>query len=89
MSGRKTVKGPGLLRVSTRPAALTAATRVLWIGELAAFSTMVLGGVHGGAAYIWILLGTGADGGDGQSGYGQGCEECLLHLSLSFVIHNF
>src|SRR5277367_6448112 len=42
--GAKTVKGPGLLRVSTRPAALTAATRVLWIGELAAFSTMVLVG---------------------------------------------
>src|ERR1700728_1788146 len=42
--GAKTVKGPGLLRVSTRPAALTAATRVLWIGELTAFSTMVLEG---------------------------------------------
>src|SRR5882762_326567 len=40
--GAKTVKGPALLRVSTRPPALTAATRVLWIGELTAFSTMVL-----------------------------------------------
>ena len=42
--GAKTVKGPGLLRVSTKPPALTAATRVLWIGELTAFSTMVLVG---------------------------------------------
>src|ERR1700729_766562 len=42
--GAKTVKGPGLLSVSTRPPALTAATRVLWIGELTAFSTMVLVG---------------------------------------------
>ena len=40
--GAKTVKGPGLLSVSTRPPALTAATRVLLIGELTAFSTMVL-----------------------------------------------
>src|SRR6202035_3623953 len=40
--GAKTVNGPGLLRVSTRPPALTAATRVLLIGELTAFSTMVL-----------------------------------------------
>src|SRR5665213_3451006 len=42
--GAKTVKGPGPLSVSTRPAALTAATSVVWIGEFTAFSTMVLDG---------------------------------------------
>ena len=42
--GAKTVKGPGLLSVSTRPPAFTAATRVVWMGELAAFCTMVLVG---------------------------------------------
>src|ERR1700684_147458 len=42
--GAKTVKGPGPDRVSTRPAALTAATRVVWSFELTAFWTMVLVG---------------------------------------------
>ena len=40
--GAKTVNGPGEESVSTRPAALTAATRVVWMGELIAFCTMVL-----------------------------------------------
>ena len=53
--GAKTVKGPGELSVSTRPAALTAATRVVWIGELTAFSTMVLVGIHGCAADHGVL----------------------------------
>jgi hypothetical protein len=42
--GANTVNGPLLLRVSTSPAALTAATRVVWSFELTAFSTMVFVG---------------------------------------------
>src|SRR6478609_2746783 len=38
--GAKTVNGPGPDRVSTRPAAFTAATSVLWSRELTAFWTM-------------------------------------------------
>ena len=47
-----------------------------------------LGGVHGGAADGWVFLRMGAEGGDGQSGYGQSGEECLLHCRypLSFMI---
>ena len=40
--GAKTVNGPGPWRVSTRPAAFTAATSVVWSFEAAAFSTMFL-----------------------------------------------
>src|SRR5438270_4028939 len=40
--GAKTVNGPGLDSVSTRPAALTAATSVVWSFELSAFWTIVL-----------------------------------------------
>ena len=39
--GAKTVKGPGLLRASTRPAALTAVTRVLNEPAETAVSTML------------------------------------------------
>src|SRR5437868_11593022 len=42
--GAKTVNGPGLFSVSTRPAAFTAATRVVWSAELTALSTMSLVG---------------------------------------------
>src|SRR6478735_2628384 len=42
--GANTVNGPGLLSVSTRPAALTAATSVVWSLELTALSTMSLVG---------------------------------------------
>src|SRR6266436_2681006 len=42
--GAKTVNGPLLLSVSTRPAALTAATRVVWSAEFIAFETIVLVG---------------------------------------------
>src|ERR1019366_1952465 len=38
--GAKTVNGPGPSRVSTRPAALTAATRVVWSLEFRAFATI-------------------------------------------------
>jgi hypothetical protein len=38
--GANTVKGPLLFKVSTSPAALTAATRVVWSAELTALSTM-------------------------------------------------
>src|SRR5258708_32582496 len=42
--GAKTVNGPLLLSVSTRPAALTAATRVVWSVEFIALETIVLVG---------------------------------------------
>jgi hypothetical protein len=45
--GAKTVKGPGLESVSTRSAALTAATSVVWSFELTAFWTMVFEGYMG------------------------------------------
>ena len=40
--GANTVKGPAPFSVSTRPAALTAATRVVWSFELTALATIVL-----------------------------------------------
>src|SRR5690606_8944109 len=40
--GAKTVKGPSPCSVSTRSAALTAATSVVWSAEFIAFSTMFL-----------------------------------------------
>src|SRR5438309_12045346 len=42
--GANTVKGPAPESVSTRPAALTAATSVVWSFELTAFWTIVLVG---------------------------------------------
>src|SRR5208283_2238375 len=42
--GANTVNGPALSRVSTSPAAFTAATSVVWSCELTAFSTMFLVG---------------------------------------------
>src|SRR5476651_1842263 len=42
--GANTVNGPLLCRVSTRPAALTAATSVVWSLEFTAFSTIFLEG---------------------------------------------
>ena len=64
--GAKTVKGPGPSRVSTRPAALTAATRVLWMGELTAFATMVLLGYMGApptvGSFIWAEAAMERDG---------------------------
>ena len=42
--GANTVNGPLLSRVSTRPAAFTAATSVVWSFELTAFWTMFLEG---------------------------------------------
>src|ERR1700722_20664794 len=53
--GAKTVKGPAPLRVSTRPAALTAATRVVWSLELMAFWTMVLVGYISAPPTITVL----------------------------------
>src|SRR6267154_3868327 len=40
--GAKTVNGPLPLSVSTSPAALTAATRVVWSAEFTALATIVL-----------------------------------------------
>src|SRR4030088_1821941 len=42
--GAKTVNGPLLWSVSTRPAALTAATRVVWSAEFIALPTIVFVG---------------------------------------------
>src|SRR5215217_698218 len=42
LTGARTVKGPAPDRVSTRPAALTAATSVVWSAEFTAFSMMFL-----------------------------------------------
>src|SRR5437016_5751539 len=42
--GAKTVNGPLLLSVSTKPAALTAAIRVVWSAEFIALKTIVLVG---------------------------------------------
>jgi hypothetical protein len=55
--GAKTVKGPGPCRVSTRPAALTAATSVVWSLELTAFWIMFLEGYMGEppTVTVWSL----------------------------------
>src|ERR1700722_16703714 len=42
--GANTVNGPGPFSVSTRPAAFTAATSVVWSAEFTALATMVLDG---------------------------------------------
>ena len=61
--GAKTVKGPGVFKVSTRPAALTAATNVVWSFELTALSMMSLLGsmaapptMTDGPPDIWLLV---------------------------------
>ena len=43
--GAKTVNGPSPCSVSTRPAACTAATSVVWMGELLAFSIMFMSAI--------------------------------------------
>ena len=45
--GAKTVNGPAPFRVSTKPAAFTAATSVVWSAELTALSMMSLVGYMG------------------------------------------
>src|ERR1700754_2882987 len=55
--GANTVNGPALDKVSTRPAALTAATRVVWSFELTAFSTMFLVGYMGAPPTILVMPG--------------------------------
>merc|ERR1719221_2210090 len=53
--GANTVKGPSLVRVSTRPAALTAASRVESWGAAMASSAMFLDGAAGARASLWKL----------------------------------
>ena len=55
--GANTVNGPALLSVSTRPAALTAATSVVWSLELTALSTMSLLGYIAAPPTIGALIG--------------------------------
>src|SRR5579864_2541787 len=53
--GAKTVNGPAPLSVSTRPAAFTAATRVVWSAELTALSIMSLVGYIGCPPTMGVL----------------------------------
>src|SRR3954471_19309395 len=53
--GAKTVNGPGPLSVSTRPAAFTAATSVVWSLELTALSMMSLVGYIGAPPTILVV----------------------------------
>ena len=53
--GAKTVNGPGPSSVSTRPAAFTAATSVVWSFELTAFSMMFLVGYIGAPPTITVM----------------------------------
>ena len=52
--GAKTVNGPGPSSVSTRPAALTAATSVVWSAEFTAFWMMFLLGNIGAPPTIGL-----------------------------------
>src|SRR6201992_472654 len=53
--GAKTVNGPGPCNVSTRPAAFTAATRVVWSFELTAFSTIFFEGYIGAPPTVTLI----------------------------------
>ena len=64
--GANTVNGPGPYSVSTRPAAFTAATSVVWSFELTAFSTMFLLEYIGAPPTVIVLvLGEARLSGDG------------------------
>ena len=52
--GANTVKGPGPCSVSTRPAAFTAATSVVWSLELTAFSMMFFEGYIGAPPTVTV-----------------------------------
>ncbi len=52
--GANTVNGPGDCRVSTRPAAFTAATSVVWSFELTAFCTMFFEGYIGAPPTVTV-----------------------------------
>src|SRR5205085_8552853 len=53
--GANTVNGPGLFNVSTRPAAFTAATSVVWSFDFTALSTMSLDGYIGAPPTITVF----------------------------------
>src|SRR5208282_5926217 len=53
--GANTVKGPGPDSVSTRPAALTAATRVVWSFEFTAFWMMFFDGYIGAPPTLTVF----------------------------------
>ncbi len=53
--GANTVNGPGDCSVSTRPAAFTAATSVVWSFELTAFWTMFLEGYIGAPPTVTVF----------------------------------
>src|ERR1700760_3619402 len=52
--GANTVKGPADSKVSTNPAAFTAATKVVWSLEFIAFSTMFLVGYIAAPPTIFV-----------------------------------
>jgi hypothetical protein len=54
-TGANTVNGPALCSVSTRPAAFTAATSVVWSLEFTAFSTMFFDGNIGAPPTITVF----------------------------------
>ena len=54
-TGANTVNGPGLASVSTRPAAFTAATSVVWSLEFTAFSTMFFDGNIGAPPTVTVF----------------------------------
>ena len=71
--GANTVNGPGPFSVGTRPAALTAATRVVWSFELTALSTMSLLEYIGAPPTMTCAERREGDGGE-ERGEGDGGE---------------
>ena len=79
--GANTVNGPGLFSVSTRPAAFTAATSVVWSAEFTALSTMSLVGYI--AAPPTIGSTTGAGVAIAVWVVAMGCEQAASAVRLS------
>ena len=69
--GAKTVNGPLPDSVSTRPAALTAATSVVWSFELTALATIVLVGYIAAPPTVGFLAASGCARDRGERGAGK------------------
>src|SRR6202044_4069909 len=65
--GANTVNGPGPDSVSTRPAAFTAATSVVWSLELTAFCTMFFDGYIGAPPTVTVFSAICANSGAGAT----------------------
>ena len=83
--GANTVKGPAPLRVSTRPAALTAATSVVWSAEFTAFWMMFLFANIGAPPTIGLAARVGPGDTDEKGGGGGSPDEVVHDLSLLFL----